>query len=191
MAVEPEYDLTLTRRLEDELSHLEPATGPTAQALRTALDRIEARLGTFLAGHDLDRALTLLRPAPAEDSAGTGVAPRPTGPLAAPLLELLAMSRQLDQVDATTQGLAIGEHVARRAYEAARALDGVLKALDPAEAIAPAFHRILAYASELIRNAIARIRQFARRLGVTSVSVTLASLPPEVSITFACGMDAA
>lgn len=190
MAAEPEYDLTLTVRLLDELAHLEPATGPAAEALRSAVDRIEGRLRTFLAGHDLDRALALLRPAPAAARDGTGEGPRPVGPLGAPLLDLLAMSRQLDQVDETTQGLAIGEHVARRAHETARALDGVLKALDPAEGIAKAFHRVLAYASELLRNALARIRQYARRLGVTSVSVTLASLPPEVSITFSFGTDA-
>lgn len=189
MAEPPEYDATLTQRLREELDRLEASGASALGALTSAVDRIERRARSLLSGHDLDRLLDFLHP-PLPETASPP--PVPSGihaahPMVRSLTEMLGLSRQLDGVDDPTRGLSVGEHVARRAHALARALDGALAALDPAEAAAKALHRLLSYASELVRNAVARIRQFALRLGVTSFSVTLASVPPELSVTFTFG----
>ena len=187
VTAEPDYDSTLSQRLEQELTNWKSSTDPALAALRSTLDRVEGRMRSLLSGHDLDRALEFLRP-PTSDVIGSTLAPNSLpDPAARSVREMLGMSQQLDAIDDPAQGLALGERIARRAHEVAQAMDQLLSALDPAEAISKAWHRVLAYASELVKNAVARIRQFALRIGVSSVAITLASLPPELSVTFTFG----
>lgn len=184
---EVEYDRTLTQRLEHELATWTAATDPAFAALKSTLDRIETRLRNLLSGHDLERALAFLRPPTFGESAAGGSSALPHDPAARSLKQMLGMSRELDGVDDPVQGLTLGERVARRTHEVARALEPILEALDGGEAIATAWRRLLAYASELVKNAVTRIREFAVRIGVTSVAITLSSVPPEFSVTFTFG----
>ncbi|MGI0132301.1 MAG: hypothetical protein ACREDK_04325 [Thermoplasmata archaeon] len=183
------YDGTLTQRLRDERATFGPPTDAALEAWKALVERAETRLRTLLSGHDLDRALVLLRPP------STGALPpesrtspvRVTHPAVRVLDDLLAWSEQLDRTAEPVHGLTIGEQVARWAHSAARALNDVLRALDPVDAAARSVRRVLDLASELVHNALARIREFARHLGVTSTSITFASTPPELSITFTFG----
>lgn len=101
--------------------------------------------------------------------------------------EMIELSGQLDSATEPTRALAIGEHVARRAHEVAHTLEALLSAVDPGDPLSDPLHHLIAFASELLRNALARIREFAKTLGISSVSVTLATFPPEFEITFTFG----
>ena len=79
------------------------------------------------------------------------------------------------------------ETVARRTHEIGRLLEGLSSALDPADAITDAFHRLAALVSRLLRNAVARLKAFGALLGVTSFSIAFAVPPPQVWLTFNFG----
>ncbi|MCI4346525.1 MAG: hypothetical protein L3K07_07235 [Thermoplasmata archaeon] len=186
MVAAEQYDDTLTGRIRDGAAAMEATPESSRETMREALERVERRIQSLLPTLEVDRVLSLLHPAASPGgSTADRVGPvRGTEPMSRSASEMLTLSRQLDEVQDPTQALTIGEHVARRAHELARTLDRMLSVLDSGELLSQSLHALLAYASQLIRNAIARIRQFAAALGVTSVAITLSTLPPEFSITF-------
>ncbi|MCI4362917.1 MAG: hypothetical protein L3K13_01235 [Thermoplasmata archaeon] len=186
MVAAEQYDETLTGRIRDGVATIEATPEASRETMREALERVERRVRALLPSLEVERVLSLLHPAapPGEPRADRVTPSRGTDPFSRSASEMLVLSGQLDTVGDPAQALTIGEHVARRAHELGRTLDRMLSALDSGELLSKPLHQLLAYASELIRNAIARIRQFAAALGVTSVAITLASLPPEFSITF-------
>jgi hypothetical protein len=184
-----QYDPTLTDRLREGLAALADPPESNRETTRAAFGRLEARIRSLLPAPEVDRVLALLHPASTSDATSPGptTAVRTPEPMSHSASEMLELSRQLDAVSEPTQALAIGERVARRAHEIARGLDSLLTATAPGDLLSEPLHRMLAFASELVRNALARIRQFAAALGVSSVAVTLATFPPEFEITFTFG----
>lgn len=187
-AAEP-YDPTLTDRLREGLATLANPPEPSRETMRAAFGRLEARVRSLLPAPEVERVLAVLHPTSSSEAPSPlpTTAVRTPEPMSRSASEMMELSRQLDAVSEPTQALAIGERVARRAHEIARGVDGLLTAMAPGELLSDPLHRVLAFASELLRNALARIRQFAAALGVSSVSVTLATLPPEFEITFTFG----
>lgn len=180
------YDSTLTGRIREGWADLDSSTEVHRESLRAALERVEQRLRSLLPGPEVDRVLSLIRPR-SQSGEAPAPSPRAVGPMSRSASEMIELSAQLDAEQEPPRALAIGEHVARRAHEVAHTLETLLSTADPGEPLRDLIHRLLAFASELLRNALARIRQFASALGVSSVSVTLATIPPEFSITFTFG----
>ena len=93
------------------------------------------------------------------------------------------MSSRLDQTEEPSEGLAVVESVARRAHELLRMIDGLLPALRPAEILTGPFHRLSAYLGRPVKNVVARIREFAKRIDATSFSIVFTILPPSFPVT--------
>jgi hypothetical protein len=183
------YDASLTPRLSDELELLRREEERSVDGVRRAIERVESRLRELPGGREVARWLAGLRPS--EPAAGRPDPSVTTGahPASVPLRQLHGLSRQLDAVDHPGRGLAVGDHAARSAQELAGIVGHVLGALDPAEEVAKVLHRVLGYVSEVVRNALVRVRQFGEYLGVSSVAIGLATLPPELTVTFTFSRD--
>ena len=182
----PEYDPALSDRIRTELS----ALGGPSEERRSQLAGLVARLeGDFRhlvsAPGGREPTLAFLRGVPGGPP--TVTSPPVGDPVRRSLEEMAAMSSRLDTTTDPSEGFSFAEGVARRAHEIARAVDGALSALDPKEAIGSAFHHLGALLSRLIRNAVAKMREFARLLGVSSFSLAFASDPPCVTATFTFG----
>ena len=189
MAAPDTYDASLTVEIRRALEGLAEATDEERSRLAELIGRVEERIRSLRPAADrLERTLAFLRGPPFPGASNVGPSePRPD-PVRRTLAEMAELSGRLDAGTEPTTGFFAAEGVARRAHELAHAVSGALEALDPTDLLADGFHRVMGFLSRLLRNAVARIRAFARALGIASFSVALSSLPPEVTVTFTFGM---
>jgi hypothetical protein len=186
MATADPYDGSLTRRIQDELDR---SGGPSDQEraqLRRLVERLEGEFRHLIAEPDRrDRTLAFLQ----SHATRGGLAPlvASPGPLGGTLREIADLSSRLDSSADPSEGFALAESVADRAHQIAHTVEGFLGALDPADAITNDFRRLVGLVSQLIRNSVAKMQAFARLLHVSSFSVTFATMPPQVSVTFTFG----
>jgi hypothetical protein len=184
----PEYDAALSTRIRTELREMSGPSKESHSELTGLLARLEGEFRHLLAEPDRrEKTLAFLRGAPGGPPTPGATSPPVGDPVRRSLEEMATMSSRLDTTTDPSEGFSFAEGVARRAHELARALDGALSALNPSEAISSAFHRLGALLSRLIRNAVAKMREFARLLGVSSFSLAFASDPPCVTATFTFG----
>ena len=188
MIAAPGYDASLSAQIRTELNALGEPTPESRSQLTGLIARLEGEFRHLLADPGgREKTIAFLRGSPVGVSP-LGAPPPPAGdPVRRSLQEMAAMSSRLDTTTDPSEGFSFAEGVARRAHEIARAVDGALSALDPKEAIGSAFHHLGALLSRLIRNAVAKMREFARLLGVSSFSLAFASDPPCVTATFTFG----
>ena len=183
-----EYDPTLSARIRSELDSLASTSDDRRSQLAGLIARLEGEFHRLLSEPNRrERTLGYLRGATVPPLAARAPAPGDGDPVRRSLEEMSAMSSRLDSASDPSGGFAFAEGVARRAHEIAQAVDGALSALDPKEAISAAFHRLVTLLSDLIRNAVAKMRAFARLLGVSSFSLAFASDPPCLTATFTFG----
>jgi hypothetical protein len=188
MLSSPEYDASLSARIQAELSRVSGPSPESRSALAGLIARLEGEFRHLLSEPDRrEKTLAFLRGTSSGTPPPSGGSPPVGDPVRRSLEEMATMSSRLDTATDPSEGFSFAEGVARRAHEIARALDGALSALDPAEAISSAFHRLGALLSRLIRNAVAKMRDFAKLLGVSSFSLAFASDPPCVTATFTFG----
>lgn len=154
------YDADLTTRIRAEFGQLARAAPEEASELARLWDRLNGEFQGLRSG------------------AGS------TRPLPGPLGEIAELSARLDTAEDPSEGFVLAEGVADRAHRLAQTLEGFRAALDPAPAITDAFHRLAGLLSQLIRNALEKMRAFAHLLHVSSFTVTFASTPPQVSVAF-------
>ncbi len=184
MSAPAEYDTELSERIRGALSGLAPSGRSALGSILEELERLERQVrARVVEPGERDRQLAFL----GRGSTGEGGSGLVRDPARRALSDMLDLSQRLDRTAEPDEGLAISEHVLRRAHGLARTVEGILAALDPADLLAESFGHLLGLLSRLVRNALARLRAFAARLGITSVSVTFASLPPELSVTLSFG----
>jgi hypothetical protein len=183
-----EYDRTLSDQIRQELGSLGPPSPDHRSQLAALIARLEHEFRSFLSDPARrSRTLDFLRGSAEGTPSGGGPDASVGEPVRRSLEEMSSMSSRLDSVSDASQGFSFAEGVVRRAHEIARDLDGALAALDPKQEIAAEFHRLALLVSRLIRNAVAKLREFARLLGVSSFSLAFASDPPCVTVTFTFG----
>jgi hypothetical protein len=186
MAAVQEYDSGLTSRIRAELERTGTPTDQERDQLRRLVERLEGEFHHLVTEPARrERTLAFLE----RPRAGIGAA-RPTtsaGPVGGTLREIADLSARLDASADPSEGFALAEGVADRAHQIGHTVEGFLSALDPADAITSRFHGLVALVSQLIRNAVAKMREFARLLHVSAFSVTFATTPPQVSVTFTFG----
>lgn len=189
MAAGTEYDTTLTSRLRAELDGLGVASEDERSRLSQLVARLEEDVRLWLSDPPRRaRTLDFLRgPGPGTGKAASRAGTLAPGPLRGTLRELELLSDRLDQAGDPSDGFNVAETVAQRAHEVAHTLEGLLSAIDPSDALAAGFHRLAWLLGQLIRNAVAKMRAFAQLLGVTSFSLTFATTPPQLSVTFSFG----
>jgi hypothetical protein len=183
--VDPDgYDSDLTTRIRAELDQLTQAAPGEANELARLWGRLNGDFRSILSDPiRRDRIAAFLKvPSPGLPAASpTSSSARP---LPGPLGEIAELSARLDGVEDPSEGFVLAESVADRAHLLAHTVEGFRAALDPAAAITDAFHRFAALLSQLIRNAVEKMREFAHILKVSSFTVTFASTPPQVSVSF-------
>lgn len=184
----PDYDPSLSDQIRTELSAASGGAGESRPGLGAVIGRLESDLGHPLSDSGRrERILAFLHGAPSDRPPPSGSPPADRGPVTRALQEMSSMSLRLDSAPGGPDGFSVAVGVARRAHELAWLVDGAISALDPKDAIAAAFHRLAALLSRLIGNAVAKLREFAKRLGVSSFSLAFASDPPCVTATFTFG----
>ncbi len=103
------------------------------------------------------------------------------------LPEIGAWSDQLDQASDPTQGFVLAQAAAIRAQSLGERIRTYLASVGPGRKLGGVLSKLLAFLATLTHNALARMEEFARELGVRSFSVTIASTPPGISVTFNFG----
>lgn len=186
MAAETEYDASLTDRLRAELDGMGDSSPEEDSRIGRLIGRLEGEFRTLISEPARrERTLDFLRgpgrpgPPPATVPSKAAV-----GPLRRALNEMVTMSSRLDQATDPSEGFSLAESVAQQGHEMAYVVEGFLSALDPMDTTAGRFHRLVTFLSQLIRNAVAKMRAFAHLLHVTSFSVTFATTPPGIAVTF-------
>gem|GEM_PF-2851299 len=188
MAADPEYDATLTARIRAELDEMGAPTAKEGSELERLIDRLDGEFRRLFADPSRQKRTAEFLRAPAGTSRpGAGLPGSSADPVRRTLGEIATMSSRLDSTTDASEGFAVAESVARRAHELSHTIEGFFSALDPAEAITTGFRRLGTLLSQLIRNAIAKLRAFARLLGISSFSIAFATLPPEFTVTFTFG----
>jgi hypothetical protein len=186
MPTNSDYDGSLTTRIQGELDRWGRPDPDSQKQLARLIARLEGDFRAFLADPGRrERTLAFLKDSSSkrDPPAPRGTAP-PTGPIPRVLAEAAALSARLDQPADPSEGFSLAESVAQRAHEIAHSVEGFLDALDPADGLSDGFRRLGTLLSQLIRNAVERMREFARVLGVSSFSVTFGTAPPQISVTF-------
>jgi hypothetical protein len=187
LAMVTDYDPSLTSRIQAELDRVGALTEEEQGQLTRLIERLEDEFRSLVSDPSRrDRTLAFLR-SPSGFGARVGRAHPDGGPLRRALHEMVDLSTRLDRTSDPTEGFAVAESVADRAHLVAHTVEGFLGALDPADAISSGFHRLAAFISQLIRNAVNKMREFAEMLHVSSFAVTFATVPPQVSVTFTFG----
>jgi hypothetical protein len=188
MIATPSYDPGLSADIRTELNALTSTAPEQPSEVAALISRIEGKLRhLFPDAVRLEGTIAFLKGAQGSVFRPSSASEGPEGPVRRSMSELAALSGRLDSTTDPSTGFTLAQGVARRAHEIARTVDGLLAALDPKEAITGAFHRLMALLSRLIQNAVARIREFGRRIGVSSFSLAFASDPPCVTATFTFG----
>lgn len=183
MALAAEYDSSLTNRIRTELEQSGGPTGEERGEISRLVGRLEGEFRQLLADPDRRiRTLSFLGGPPTD--VVTTMPQQSAGPFRAALREIADLSSRLDRSADPSEGFTLAESVADRAHQIGHTIEGFLTALDPADAITRGFHRLVVLVSQLIRNAVAKMREFAHLLHVSSFSVTFATTPPQVSVTF-------
>lgn len=186
MAMQPDYDGSLTSRIQAELDGMGESTLEERNWIGGLIGRLEGEFRALLAEPARrERTLAFLR-GPVTEGPRSATAPSApaAGPLRASLKEIATLSTRLDQTTDPSEGFSVAESVAQRVHDLANVVEGFLPSLDPADAMAGGFERLVALMSQLIRNAVAKMRTFAHLLNVSSFSVTFYTTPPQVSVTF-------
>ncbi|MCI4328510.1 MAG: hypothetical protein L3K01_00310 [Thermoplasmata archaeon] len=174
------YDTDLTTRIRAEFDERSLAAPEEASELARLWGRLNGEFQGLLSDPiRRERIRALLQP-PSSGTPSAGSA----RPLPGLLGEIAELSARLDGSDDPSEGFVLAESVADQAHLLAHTVEGFRAALDPAAAITDAFHRFAALLSQLLRNAIEKMRAFAHLLHVTSFTVTFASTPPQVSVAF-------
>jgi hypothetical protein len=183
-----EYDGALSAQIQSELTAWGGPTPERRSQLAALIAHLEGDLRHLISHAETrEKTLDFLKGPPGTPGGPAAGSVAGDDPVRRSLEEMASMSSRLDTTTEPSEGFSFAEGVARRAHEIARALDGALAALDPKEAISSAFHRLGALLSRLIQNAVAKMRAFAKLLGVSSFSVAFASDPPCVTATFTFG----
>jgi hypothetical protein len=184
----PAYDEGLSQRIEAELQLLQVlGGGPRGHEIREFFGRIELRLGDLF-GREPDSISE--SPLPPVVSTAATVGPPAVRPSAPPrsiprwLREILGWSKALDLATDPADGLALAQSVVIRVQSISARLYHVVSLLDPSAELASHFHRFYTFLSQLLKNALVKVRKFAEHLGVTSVQVLFQSTPPDISVTF-------
>jgi hypothetical protein len=183
--VDPDgYDSDLTTRIRAEIDRLAQPPAGEAGELARLWGRLNGEFRSILSDPiRRDRIAAFLK----VQSPGSPAASPSSGaarPLPGPLGEIAELSARLDGVEDPSEGFVLAESVADRAHLLAHTVEGFRAALEPAEAITDAFHRFAALLSQLIRNAVEKMRAFAHLLHVSSFTVTFGTAPPQVSVAF-------
>jgi hypothetical protein len=185
MAAADTYDGSLTNRIKAELDQLGGASDQEQAQLRRLIGRLEGEFRHLIQDPPRrERTLAFLVGPGSKGPAGAEPSGPSVGPLRGALNEIADLSARLDGTSDPSEGFAVAESVADRAHQIGHTVEGFRAALDPAEALTDGFHRLTAFLSQLIRNAVAKMQAFARLLHVSSFSVTFATMPPQVSVTF-------
>lgn len=188
MASDSEYDPTLTRRAQADLEAMGVPSAEERSELSTLFRRLEGDLQRRLSDDTWrERTLGYLGGPQSGKADSRGEGASEGEPIRRTLKEVVGMSARLDALSDPSEGLAAAQTAAERAHTLAHTVEGLLSALDPADAITSAFRRLIAYLGQLLRNALARIKEYAKRLGVSSFSVALSSAPPGITVTFTFG----
>ncbi|MCI4352633.1 MAG: hypothetical protein L3K14_04515 [Thermoplasmata archaeon] len=186
MATEPDYDAALTSRIQAELDGMGGPLPEERSRVGVLIGRLEGDFRSLISEPTRrEKTLAFLRgPAAAGVRPTTASSGPSAGPLRGALNQMVSLSTRLDQSTDPAEGFSLAESVAQQVHEISNIVEGFLPSLDPADAMAGGFHRLVALMSQLIRNAVAKMRTFANLLGVSSFSVTFYTTPPQVSVTF-------
>ena len=103
------------------------------------------------------------------------------------LSELIDWSRRLDLETDPTRGFGLAQAATLRAQTLSERARLMLTSSPLATRFEGGLADLLAHLAGLMRNALVRMQEFAHELGVESFSVTVASTPPGVSVTFTFG----
>jgi hypothetical protein len=185
MSYPPDYDDKLTDDLHSELASLKEVSVEETSEMGRLVERLDGEFRKlFEDPPHRDRVMAFLKgitQAPALASAPS------KGPVRDTLIEMASMSSRLDQTEEPSEGLATAESVGRRSHELVHTIESFLPALRPTEIITGLFHRVSAYLSRLIKNVVAKIREFAKRIDATSFSIGFTIPPPSFTVTINFG----
>ncbi len=180
MSDERPYDRQLTADLHAEITAWGEPSEAETQELRQLLGRLEGEFRSILedSAHP-DRIVGFLRGIPP----GTGgLRAASKGPVRDTLVELVSLSSQLDQTVEPAEGFASAERVGHRAHELVHTIERLIPALRPSDGITGLIHDLSAFLARLIGNVVARIREFAKRIGATAFSIDFSFPPPSFSV---------
>ncbi|MCI4347933.1 MAG: hypothetical protein L3J97_04865 [Thermoplasmata archaeon] len=185
MAMQSDYDDSLTSRIQSELDGMGESSLEERNWIGGLIDRLEGEFRTVISDPNRrERTLAFLRgPGTASPRTAPSASSPRVGPIRGSLKELVTLSTRLDQATDPSEGFSLAESVAQRVHDIAYIVEGFLPSLDPADAMVGGFQRLAALMSRLIRNAVAKMRTFAQLLHVSSFSVTFSTTPPQVSVT--------
>ena len=185
MPDERPYDRQLTDDLNTEITARGEPTEAETHELRQLADRLEGEFRQiFEDPSHQDRAVGFLRGIAHSSGA---MPPASRGPLRDTLVEIASLSARLDQTAEPSEGLAAAERVGRRAHELAHTIESLIPALRPSDAITGFIHRLSAFLSRLLDNVVARIREFAKRIGATAFTIDVSFPPPSFTIGLTFG----
>ena len=103
------------------------------------------------------------------------------------LPEVTAWSEHLDAPTDPTQGFSLAQAALQRGQTLGERIRLYLSSSPIGHRFESALAGLESMLASLMRNALVRMEQFAKEMGVSSFSVTLSSSPPGVAVTFNFG----
>jgi hypothetical protein len=187
MAAEGGYDTSLTDRIQAELDGMGEVSSQERNRVVALIDRLKTDLGELISEPSRrDRMVAFLRGAtPSTTGSDSGSDSR--SPVRQALKRMVSLSTDLDRSSDPSEVFGVAETVAQQVHEIAFLAEGTFNVLEPKDAIAASFHRLATLCSQLIKNAVAKMKSFAKLLDVTSFSLAFATTPPSVTLTFNFG----